>query len=217
MFVDEIHATFNHEDSTSAFFNLWRFVMRAPTPDPEEAPRQAVPGAISVLEPGSGVARRAHPVACPDGGELGFKVNEQPASYEAIHRALLPGLLGHIGFKGRGAGVPGGAQRPLHDPPLVRALTATCRSGSWRCSGSSNHRPVRAHRRPGPAGLDRGGRSPLDPAQAQSEPHWQASSGPVRPTKPATSSTTIVPKWRAESWPDQSGGGARAPSSSASP
>lgn len=31
--------------------------------------------------------------------ELGFRHNAEPASYEAIHRALLTGLLGNIGFK----------------------------------------------------------------------------------------------------------------------
>ena len=31
--------------------------------------------------------------------EHGWKENEQPASYDAIHRALLAGLLGHIGLK----------------------------------------------------------------------------------------------------------------------
>ncbi|UJP07530.1 MAG: ATP-dependent RNA helicase HrpA [Nitrosomonas sp.] len=31
--------------------------------------------------------------------ELGFKPNEIPAGYDEIHRALLPGLLGNIGFK----------------------------------------------------------------------------------------------------------------------
>ncbi|MBM3368583.1 MAG: ATP-dependent RNA helicase HrpA, partial [Betaproteobacteria bacterium] len=32
-------------------------------------------------------------------GELGMHTNEQPASFEQIHRALLAGLLGNIGFK----------------------------------------------------------------------------------------------------------------------
>ncbi len=32
-------------------------------------------------------------------GELKMSVNEQPATYEQIHRALLAGLLGNIGFK----------------------------------------------------------------------------------------------------------------------
>ncbi|QOJ19798.1 MAG: ATP-dependent RNA helicase HrpA [Gammaproteobacteria bacterium] len=31
--------------------------------------------------------------------ELGFRPNEIPAGYDEIHRALLPGLLGNIGFK----------------------------------------------------------------------------------------------------------------------
>ncbi len=31
--------------------------------------------------------------------ELGFKLNQTPASYDEIHRALLAGLLGNIGFK----------------------------------------------------------------------------------------------------------------------
>src|SRR5690606_30255865 len=32
-------------------------------------------------------------------GELGLHPNEQPATHEQIHRALLAGLLGNIGFK----------------------------------------------------------------------------------------------------------------------
>jgi ATP-dependent helicase HrpA len=32
--------------------------------------------------------------------EMGMRLNEQPASYEAIHKALLTGLLGNIGCKG---------------------------------------------------------------------------------------------------------------------
>ena len=31
--------------------------------------------------------------------ELGFKLNQIPAGYDEIHRALLAGLLGNIGFK----------------------------------------------------------------------------------------------------------------------
>ncbi|WP_241967804.1 ATP-dependent RNA helicase HrpA [Pseudidiomarina homiensis] len=33
---------------------------------------------------------------------LGFSINEEPASYEAIHRALLTGLLSHLGNKQEG-------------------------------------------------------------------------------------------------------------------
>ena len=31
--------------------------------------------------------------------EMGMRLNETPATYEQIHRALLTGLLGHVGFK----------------------------------------------------------------------------------------------------------------------
>ncbi len=36
--------------------------------------------------------------------ELGFKPNQVPASYDEIHRALLAGLLGNIGFKSESEG-----------------------------------------------------------------------------------------------------------------
>jgi ATP-dependent helicase HrpA len=34
--------------------------------------------------------------------DMGFRENEVPAGYEAIHRALLPGLLGHVAARGEG-------------------------------------------------------------------------------------------------------------------
>ncbi len=37
-------------------------------------------------------------------GEMHMRVNEKPAPYEAIHRALIAGLLGNIGTKGEEAG-----------------------------------------------------------------------------------------------------------------
>jgi ATP-dependent helicase HrpA len=37
-------------------------------------------------------------------GEMSMKVNEKPASYEQVHRALIAGLLGNIGTKGEEAG-----------------------------------------------------------------------------------------------------------------
>jgi ATP-dependent helicase HrpA len=37
-------------------------------------------------------------------GEMGMRVNEKPASYEQVHRALIAGLLGNIGTKGEEAG-----------------------------------------------------------------------------------------------------------------
>ncbi|HSO07411.1 MAG TPA: ATP-dependent RNA helicase HrpA [Pelomicrobium sp.] len=43
-------------------------------------------------------------------GELGLRVNEAPAGYEQIHRALLAGLLGNIGTKGDEPGEYKGAR-----------------------------------------------------------------------------------------------------------
>jgi ATP-dependent helicase HrpA len=37
-------------------------------------------------------------------GEMGLRVNEKPATYEQLHRALIAGLLGNIGAKGEEAG-----------------------------------------------------------------------------------------------------------------
>jgi ATP-dependent helicase HrpA len=37
-------------------------------------------------------------------GEMGMRVNEKPATYEQVHRALIAGLLGNIGSKGEEAG-----------------------------------------------------------------------------------------------------------------
>ena len=43
--------------------------------------------------------------------QMGFKVNAQLASYEAVHRALLTGLLGHIGHKDEEGQFAGPRQR----------------------------------------------------------------------------------------------------------
>ena len=37
--------------------------------------------------------------------EHGWKENQVPASYDAIHRALLSGLLGNIGCKSEDSGI----------------------------------------------------------------------------------------------------------------
>jgi ATP-dependent helicase HrpA len=37
-------------------------------------------------------------------GEMNMKVNDKPAKYDALHRALIAGLLGNIGMKGEEAG-----------------------------------------------------------------------------------------------------------------
>ena len=46
-------------------------------------------------------------------GEMSLRVNEKPATYEQVHRALITGLLGNIGVKGEEAGEYLGA-RGIH-------------------------------------------------------------------------------------------------------
>jgi ATP-dependent helicase HrpA len=43
--------------------------------------------------------------------EMGWRLNEKPARYEEVHRALLAGLLGNIGFKSEEAGIYIGARQ----------------------------------------------------------------------------------------------------------
>ena len=45
---------------------------------------------------------------------MGLKINQQPASFEAIHRALLTGLLGNIGHKDEDGSFLGPRQRRFH-------------------------------------------------------------------------------------------------------
>ena len=48
------------------------------------------------------------------GKELGLTENQEPASYEAIHKALLAGMLSQIGFKSEGQEYLGARNRKLH-------------------------------------------------------------------------------------------------------
>lgn len=45
---------------------------------------------------------------------LGFSINEEPASYEAVHRALLTGLLSHLGNKQEGHEFLGARNRKFY-------------------------------------------------------------------------------------------------------
>lgn len=54
--------------------------------------------------------------------EHGWKENQLPANYDAVHRALLSGLLGNIGCKsGRFWPLPRCARHEIPDPPRIGA------------------------------------------------------------------------------------------------
>jgi HrpA-like RNA helicase len=93
--------------------------------------------------------------------ELGWKENELPGTYDAIHMALLSGpARQHRLQVGRVRLLPRGARHPLPDPPVV----AAAEEGRQVDHGGRDHRddaPVRPLRRPHRARLDReSGRSP---------------------------------------------------------
>ena len=100
--------------------------------------------------------------------ELGWKENEIPGTYDAIHQALLSRpARQHRLQGGRVRLLPRRARHPLPDSPVV----AAAEEGRQVDHGGRDHRddaPVRALRRPHRAGLDReSGRSP-DQAPATS-------------------------------------------------
>ncbi|MBP6260790.1 MAG: ATP-dependent RNA helicase HrpA, partial [Chromatiaceae bacterium] len=193
--ADEIHATFNHEDSDFlAFLNLWRFLeSERPHLTRNKFRKLCQRHFLSwsrVLE-----WRDVHIQLHAQMAELGFKVNEQPASYEAIHQALLPGLLGHIGFKDEGREYQGARNSRFMIHPssglydkMPKWIVAAERVETTRQYG-------RIVARVQPAWIEEAGRHLIQ--RGYSEPHWQASSGQVAAYEKLTLfGVTIVPKRR---------------------
>ncbi len=193
--ADEIHATFNHEDSDFlAFLNLWRFLEgERPHLTRNKFRKLCQRHFLSwnrVLE-----WRDVHIQLHAQMAELGFKVNEQPASYEAIHQALLPGLLGHIGFKDEGREYQGARNSRFMIHPssglydkMPKWIVAAERVETTRQYG-------RIVARVQPAWIEEAGRHLIQ--RSYSEPHWQASSGQVAAYEKLTLfGITIVPKRR---------------------
>ena len=193
--ADEIHATFNHEDSDFlAFLNLWRFLeSERPHLTRNKFRKLCQRHFLSwnrVLE-----WRDVHIQLHAQMAELGFKVNEQPAGYEAIHQALLPGLLGHIGFKDEGREYQGARNSRFMIHPSSGLYD---KMPKWivvaeRVETSRQYGRIVA--RVQPAWIEEAGRHLIQ--RGYSEPHWQASSGQVAAYEKLTLfGVTIVPKRR---------------------
>jgi ATP-dependent helicase HrpA len=97
--ADEKHRRFRHEDSDFlAFVNLWNYV---------EEQRQELSQNQWRKQCGKEFLnfmrlrewRELHHQLRVTVKQLGFKQNQEPASYEQVHRALVTGLLGNIGLK----------------------------------------------------------------------------------------------------------------------
>ncbi|MFZ1538621.1 MAG: ATP-dependent RNA helicase HrpA, partial [Chromatiaceae bacterium] len=193
--ADGIHATFNHEDSDFlAFLNLWRFLESArPHLTRNKFRKLCQRHFLSwnrVLE-----WRDVHTQLHAQMAELGFKVNEKPAGYEAIHQALLPGLLSHIGFKDEGREYQGARNSRFMIHPssglydkMPKWIVAAERVETSRQYG-------RIVARVQPAWIEEAGRHLIQ--RTYSEPHWQASSGQVAAYEKLTLfGVTLVPKRR---------------------
>ncbi|MBP6735603.1 MAG: ATP-dependent RNA helicase HrpA, partial [Chromatiaceae bacterium] len=193
--ADEIHATFNHEDSDFlAFLNLWRFLEgERPHLTRNKFRKLCQRHFLSwnrVLE-----WRDVHIQLHAQMAELGFKVNEQPAGYEAIHQALLSGLLGHIGFKDEGREYQGARNSHFMIHPssgiydkMPKWIVAAERVETTRQYG-------RIVARVQPAWIEEAGRHLIQ--RSYSEPHWQANSGQVAAYEKLTLfGIPIVPKRR---------------------
>ncbi|MFN0318013.1 MAG: ATP-dependent RNA helicase HrpA, partial [Burkholderiales bacterium] len=119
--------------------------------------------------------RELHGQLAANVGELGWRENEKPARPEEIHRALLAGLLGNIGFKSEEAGVylgargikfsifPGSALRKKGPPWLMAAeLTETTKLYA-RCNAPID-----------PAWLEKTGKHLVK--RTYLDPHWEKKS-----------------------------------------
>ncbi len=96
---DEKHRRFNHEDSDFlTFVNLWHYIgqqQKALTSN--QFRRQCKLDYLNYLRvrEWQDVYTQLHQST----REMGFKLNDEPGSYHAVHSAILVGLLSHIGMK----------------------------------------------------------------------------------------------------------------------
>ena len=116
--------------------------------------------------------------------EHGWKENEQPANYEAIHKALLAGLLGNVGCKAGclepAAGRPALPRRARHQVLAAPGSRMAKKAGKWIMAAEqveTSRLFGRCIARIEPGGG--GGRRPPDQAPGV-QPHWSKASGAVR-------------------------------------
>ncbi|EGR4142892.1 ATP-dependent RNA helicase HrpA [Vibrio cholerae] len=97
--ADDKHRRFNHEDSDFlTFVNLWHYIgqqQKALTSN--QFRRQCKLDYLNYLRvrEWQDVYTQLHQSTW----EMGFKLNDEPGSYHAVHSAILVGLLSHIGMK----------------------------------------------------------------------------------------------------------------------
>ena len=174
--ADEVHASFQHEESDFlAFLNLWRFL---------EAQRRHLSKAkfrklcqqhflswTRVQE-----WHDTHRQLREQMQQLGFREGQAEGSYEEIHRALLTGLLSHIGFKDErdylGAR---GTRFQIHPSSGLFAKAPKWVMVAERVETTRQYGRIAARIQPG--WIEDAGRHLVQRSYA--EPHWQSKAGQV--------------------------------------
>jgi ATP-dependent helicase HrpA len=193
--ADEIHATFHQEDSDFlAFLNLWRFL--------EEERKHLTKNKFRKLCQRHFLSwsrvlewHDVHAQLRTQMAELGFRENQSEAGYDAIHQALLPGLLSNIGFRDEGREYQGARNARFHIHPSSGLFE---KGPKWIVAAErveTTRQYGRIVARVQPAWIERAGAHLAQRSYA--EPHWQPKSGQVAAYEKVTLfGVTIVPKRR---------------------
>ncbi len=175
--ADEIHASFHHEDSDFlALLKLWDFLAEERRHRSKNQFRKLCRRHFlsynRVLE-----WQDLHIQLRAQLATLGFRENEQPASYESIHQALLRGLLSHIGCRGENGEYEGARGSRFFIHPSSGLFQ---KKPKWIIAAErveTNRTYGRLVARVQPDWIERAGAHLLQ--RTYSEPHWQARSGQV--------------------------------------
>ena len=110
--------------------------------------------------------------------EMGMRLNEVPATYEQIHRALLTGLLGHVGFKDPEADNYLGARDTKFFLPQDSILAK--KKSKWVMAAELTETTKlfgRCAAEVLPEWIEQAGKALL--ARSYHDPHWEKKSGQV--------------------------------------
>ena len=110
--------------------------------------------------------------------EMGMRLNETPATYEQIHRALLTGLLGHVGFKDPEADNYLGARDTKFFLPQDSVLAK--KKSKWVMAAELTETTKLFGRCAAeilPEWIEQAGKALL--ARSYHDPHWEKKSGQV--------------------------------------
>ncbi|WP_218068207.1 ATP-dependent RNA helicase HrpA [Candidatus Thiosymbion oneisti] len=193
--ADQIHATFQHEDSDFlTFLNLWRFLEQERTRLSRNKFRKLCQRHFlswnRVQE-----WRDIHTQLGLTLRELGYRENQAAGSYEEIHRALLTGLLSNIGCKDEHREYQGArnSRFSIHPGSGLFRTAPKWIMAAERVETSRQYGRIVA--RVQPTWIERAGAHLVQRSYA--EPHWQAGPGQVAAYEQVTLyGVTIVPRRR---------------------